>query len=129
MRINPVGFLFENYDTVGKYRTVDDNGQPVNSQVTVVQALDAQGNPDAVLNVPTPNAVQFAKNLVADPGLPTQCMVKQLYRYALRRIENSADTNTLNGLATSYTTADQNLSTLISNLAQTPAFLNRLNVQ
>jgi hypothetical protein len=129
VRINPVGFLFENYDTVGKYRTIDDNGQPVNSQVTVVQAQDASGNPDAVLNVATPNAVQFAKNLAADPTVVTQCLVKQLYRYALKRVENDADTNTLSGLDTSYTAASQNLSTLISGLAQTPGFLNRLNVQ
>jgi hypothetical protein len=121
VRINPVGFLFESYDTVGKYRTIDDNGQPVNSQVTVVGAQDSQGKPDAALNVPTPNAVQFVKNLSSDPTLVTQCLVKQLYRYALRRVENS--------LTTSYTGASQNLSKLISGLAQTPGFLNRLNVQ
>ena len=129
MRINPVGFLFESYDTVGKYRTIDDNGQPVNSQVTVVGAEDSQGKPDGALNVPTPNAVQFVKNLSSDPTLVTQCLVKQLYRYALRRVENDADTSTLNSLTTSYTGASQNLSKLISGLAQTPGFLNRLNVQ
>jgi hypothetical protein len=129
MRINPVGFLFENYDTVGKYRTVDDNGQPVNSQTTIVQAQTATGDQDTKLNVPTPNAVQFVKNLASDNGVTTQCMVNQLYRYALKRIENDADAKTLAGLATTYAGADQNLSKLISGLAQTPGFLNRLNVQ
>ncbi len=127
-RINPVGFLFESYDTVGRYRTIDDNNQPVNSQVTVVQAVTPTGDQDATLNVPTPNAVQFAKNLAADPSVTTQCMVKQLYRYALRRIESDADAHTLNGLTSSYGN-DQSLSKLISGLAQTPGFLNRLNVQ
>ena len=128
-RINPVGFLFENYDTVGKYRTVDDNGQPVNSATTIVQAQTTTGDQDTKLNVPTPNAVQFAKNLASDGGVTTQCMVNQLYRYALKRIENDADAKTLAGLATTYTSADQNLSKLIAGLAQTPGFLNRLNVQ
>ncbi len=128
-RINPVGFLFENYDTVGKYRTVDDNGQPVNSATTIVQAQTSTGAEDTTLNVPTPNAVQFVKNLAADSGVTTHCMVNQLYRYALKRIETDADQQTLAGLASTYTGADQNLSKLIAGLAQTPGFLNRLNVQ
>ncbi len=128
-RINPVGFLFESYDTVGQYRTIDDNGQPVNSQVTVVGAVTNSGSPDTMIDVATPNAVQFAKNLAADGSLTTQCMVKQLYRYALKRIENDADTNTLGKLATDYSGASQDLSTLISELTQTQGFMNRLNEQ
>ena len=128
-RINPVGFLFENYDTVGRYRTSDDNNQPVNSASTIVQALDTSGKPDAVINVATPNAVQFTKNLAADSGLVTQCMVTQLYRYALKRIDNSADKATIQGLSSSYTTGQQNISKLIGGLAQTQGFMNRLNEQ
>lgn len=128
-KINPVGFLFESYDTVGAYRTVDDNGQPVNSQVTVAGAVDATGNPDATLNVPTANAVQFVTNLVADGTLTTRCMVTQLYRYALRRMESSADQSTISKLASSYTSASQNTASLLGGLAQTPGFLNRLNGQ
>jgi hypothetical protein len=128
-RINPVGFLFENYDTIGQYRTIDDNGQPVNSDVTIVDALDTSGKPDAKLNVETPNAVQFAKNLAADGSVTTQCMVTQLYRYALKRIENDADQTTLSKLASDYTGASQNLSKLIAGLTQTQGFMNRMNVQ
>lgn len=128
-RINPVGFLFENYDTIGQYRTIDDNGQPVNSQTTVVGAVNANGDNDATIDVTTPNAVQFAKNLAADGSLTTQCMVTQLYRYALKRIENDADGSTIGKLASDYTAGSQNLSTLISGLTQTQGFMNRLNEQ
>ncbi|HEY4105414.1 MAG TPA: DUF1588 domain-containing protein, partial [Polyangiaceae bacterium] len=128
-RINPVGFLFENYDTIGQYRTIDDNGQPVNSDVTVVSALDTNGDPDPKLNVETPNAVQFTKNLASDGSVATQCMVTQLYRYALKRIENDADQDTLSKLAGDYTTSSQSLSKLISGLTQTQGFMNRMNVQ
>src|SRR6266436_6481667 len=44
VRINPVGFLFENYDTLGAYRTVDDNGRPVKAAGTVVGAVTSNGN-------------------------------------------------------------------------------------
>jgi hypothetical protein len=128
-RINPVGFLFESYDTVGAYRTIDDNGQAVNSQVTIAGALDAAGNADPTLDVATPSAVQFVTNLVADGALSTRCMVTQLYRYALRRIETDADQSTINQLAGSYTTASQNMTNLVGGLAQTPGFLNRRNGQ
>jgi hypothetical protein len=128
-KINPVGFLFESYDTVGAYRTIDDNGQPVNSQVTVAGALDTTGSPDMTLNVATPTAVQFVSNLVADGALTTRCMVTQLYRYALRRIENDADQPTIGALASSYTGAAQSMPGLLGGLAQTPGFLKRLNVQ
>ena len=128
-RINPVGFLFESYDTIGRYRTIDDAGQPVNSQVTIVKAVDTAGANDATLNVATPNAVQFAANLAADSSVTTHCLVTQLYRYALRRINNGADKQTLSGLSSSYTQSEQNMSQLINGLAQTQGFLNRLNVQ
>ena len=128
-RINPVGFLFESYDTIGRYRTIDDNGQAVNSQVTIVKAQNVDGTDDATLNVATPNAVQFAANLAADGSVTTQCLVTQLYRYALRRATNPADKATLGTLSASYTTSEQNMSKLIAGLAQTQGFLNRLNVQ
>jgi hypothetical protein len=128
-RINPVGFLFENYDTIGTYRTIDDNGQPVNSDVTVVDALDTTGARDPKLNVETPNAVKFAANLAADGSVTTQCLVTQLYRYALKRIENDADQTTISNLASSYTSASQDMSKLIGGLTQTQAFMNRLNVE
>jgi hypothetical protein len=128
-RINPVGFLFENYDTVGAYRTIDDNGQPVNSDVTIVNALDNSGAPDPKLNVETPNAVKFVQNLAAEGSVTTQCLVTQLYRYALKRLENDADQKTIGNLASSYTSASQSMSKLIAGLTQTQAFQNRLNVQ
>jgi hypothetical protein len=128
-RINPVGFLFESYDTIGRYRTIDDNGQPVNTAVTIVKAADVTGADDAKLNVPTPNALQFAANLASDNSVATHCLVTQLYRYALRRATNDADKATLGGLAADFTSSEQNVSKLINGLAQTQGFLNRLNVQ
>ncbi|HWZ91115.1 MAG TPA: DUF1588 domain-containing protein [Polyangiaceae bacterium] len=128
-RINPVGFLFENYDTIGQYRTIDDNGQPVNSDVTIVDALDNTGMRDPKLNVETPDAVKFVQNLASEASVTTQCLVTQLYRYALKRVESDADQQTISDLSTSYTGASQSMSKLIGGLTQTQGFLNRLNEQ
>ncbi|HVZ75008.1 MAG TPA: DUF1592 domain-containing protein [Polyangia bacterium] len=128
-KIDPVGFLFESYDTVGAYQTIDDYGQPVNTDVTVVQAVDSSGNPDTTLNVETPDAVAFANNLAKDTAVPIQCLVQQLYQFALHRTLKDADAPVLAGLVQGYTKAAQSLPTLLGGLTQTESFLYRANVQ
>jgi hypothetical protein len=126
VRINPVGFLFENYDTLGAYTTVDDNGQAVVSAGTISGAVDEQGNDDAALNKPTASAVELANNLAGTTAV-AHCLVKQLYRYTVKRVETSADEATINTLAGAFTTTAQNLPDLLLGLTQSEAFLNRWN--
>jgi hypothetical protein len=125
MRINPLGFLFEHYDTLGRYRTVDDNGQPVNSVATIV------GTGDPMLDLSTTDAVQFANRLGADNGTVAQCMVTQVYRYAVHRREadSGADQPALTTLSTAFDSSGRNMKTLLSTVTQSEAFLYRLNVQ
>lgn len=126
VRINPVGFLFENYDTLGAYTTVDDNGQAVVSAGTISGAIDEQGNDDTALNKPTASAVELANNLAGTTAV-AHCLVKQLYRYTVKRVETSADEATINTLAGAFTSTAQNLPDLLLGLTQSEAFLNRWN--
>jgi hypothetical protein len=130
-KIDPVGFLFESYDTVGAYQTIDDYGQPVNTDVTVVDAVDAMGQLDTTLNVETKDAVQFANNLANDSAVPTQCLVQQLYQYATKRtlLSNGADVPVLATLTQQYTKAGQSLPELLGALTQSEVFLYRANTQ
>jgi hypothetical protein len=128
-KIDPVGFLFESYDTVGTYQTIDDYGQPVNTDVVVVDAVDAAGNSDTTLNVETKDAVAFANNLANDTAVPIQCLVQQMYQYAVKRALLSADSPVLSQLTQGYTAAQQALPTLLSGLTQSESFLYRANVQ
>jgi hypothetical protein len=125
-RINPVGFLFENYDTLGAYTNVDDNGQPVVAAGTVVGASDPQGNEDPAINKPTATAVELGNNLAGSTAV-AHCLVKQLYRFTLKRVETSADEATINTLAGAFTSTAQNLPELLLGLTQSEAFLNRWN--
>jgi hypothetical protein len=122
-RINPVGFLFEHYDSMGYYVTTDSNGQPVNSATTIV------GTGDPMLDVATTDAVQFTKNLGADDSSVAQCMVNQLYRYAVHRIEAGGDTTSLMTLTDTFNKSGRSLKALLGGLTQSEAFLYRLNVQ
>jgi hypothetical protein len=125
VRINPVGFLFENYDTVGQYRTIDDFNQPVNTSVTIV------GTGDPTLDVATTSATQFLDRLGTDDASVATCMVKQIYRYAAKRREASsgADDADITTLNTAFTSSGQSVKQVLSALTQTEIFLNRLNVQ
>jgi hypothetical protein len=120
-RINPVGFLFESFDTVGAYRTSDDNNKPVNSAVTIA------GASDDTLNVATPNAVQFASNIAKEGTLASSCLVAQLYRYTIKRMDAGADQDILTSLGTKFKDGGENVKTLLAALTQTEPFLNRMN--
>lgn len=125
-RINPVGFLFENYDALGSYTQTDDNGQPVNAAGTLVGAVDLQLMNDTQLNVATPTAVDLAKNM-ANSATVAHCLVSQLYRYTVKRHETSGDTASIDTLAGVYASAAQSMPDLLAGLTKSEAFLNRWN--
>ena len=120
-KINPVGFLFESYDTLGRFRTVDDVGQPVVTEATIVEASDPK------LNVDTKDAVAFGANLAANDSTVLNCMVTQLYRYAVHRQEGVADAPSITTLASGFDTSGRSVPALLSSITQSEIFLNRLN--
>jgi hypothetical protein len=122
-RINPVGFLFEHYDSMGYFVTKDSNGQPVNSMATIF------GTQDPMLDLPTNDAVQFAARLGADDSKVAGCMVNQLYRYAMHRHEFDGDAMSLASLTDAFNKSGRSVKTLLGGITQSEAFLNRLNVQ
>jgi hypothetical protein len=120
-QIDPVGFLFENYDTIGAYRTVDDSGQPVDSAASVV------GVNDPALNGAVGSAVAFVQRLAGHSEQVSQCLATQLFRYAYKRREGDADRSFLAALATRYVQSGQSAKELLRALTQSEAFLDRLN--
>jgi len=72
--IDPPGFLFENFDSIGTYRVQDQNGFPI----------DASGDLDGQ---PLDNATQLGPLLADDPRVG-RCVVTQLFRHAQGRLEN-----------------------------------------
>ncbi|HEX4404332.1 MAG TPA: DUF1592 domain-containing protein [Polyangia bacterium] len=120
-KINPVGDLFESYDTIGRYRTVDDVGQPVITDALIVGASDPK------LNVDTKDAVAFSANLAASDSTVVNCMVTQFYRYAVHRQEGSADVPSITTLQTGFNSSGRSVPSLLSQITQSEIFLNRLN--
>jgi Protein of unknown function (DUF1588)/Protein of unknown function (DUF1592)/Protein of unknown function (DUF1585) len=78
--INPFGFMQENYDPIGRWRTRDQN-LPINAAVSVAwldPPLSANGPVEALQKLSSSARFQ-------------QCFVRQLFRFYLGRDERSGD--------------------------------------
>ena len=105
--MDPPGFLFEKFDSIGVYRTVVD-GLPVDT------ASDIDG-------VPYSDARDLGKRLAADPLVP-QCIVKQLYRHANARLDESGDDKALRDLGEQFAQNGYRFRDLLVALVSSDAF-------
>jgi hypothetical protein len=112
--IDPIGFAFENYDGIGKYRTTD-NGQPVDSSgsVTVDGAAHSFGN-----------ALELGKAL-GGSAETKGCFATQWMRFALLRDETEADRASLQAAATGFGRAESSVRDLMVAVATSRSFRYR----
>lgn len=90
--INPTGFAFEAFDTLGKARTMD-NGEPVDTKGTLrIDGKDVSFN----------GAVEFA-HVLADSDTARRCYETQWFRYAMGRAETDDDACLLSSIDTRAT--------------------------
>lgn len=113
--IDPVGFLFENYDAVGRWRTMDGR-IPVDSAGELVDAGDLNGR--------YRNAAELGRKL-GDSETGRDCQVRMMFRYAHGRAETPADRCTLDAIRTAFAMSGGNLKQLVVQIAQSEVFLNR----
>ncbi len=79
--INPFAFFQENYDALGRWRTVD-NGSPINASI-MIDFLDEDP-------VQTNGPVDGIKTLT-DSMMFKQCFVRQMFRFYMGRKEEASD--------------------------------------
>jgi Protein of unknown function (DUF1592)/Protein of unknown function (DUF1588)/Protein of unknown function (DUF1595)/Protein of unknown function (DUF1585) len=105
--IDPPGFLFETFDSLGTFRTLD-NGYPI----------DATGDIDGV---PLANARELA-DLLADHELVGRCMVTQLYRHAQGRLDAEAEAGAIEQLDSQFASSGYRFRELLVALVTHEAF-------
>jgi hypothetical protein len=107
--INPFGFMQENYDPLGRWRTTDQ-GMPVDATIHV-DFLD-----EGPLDAKTP--VEALKRLTASNRFQ-QCFARQLFRFYTGRDESAGDDPLLRqmffGLANG---GEQNIAGMLQTLAR-----------
>jgi Protein of unknown function (DUF1592)/Protein of unknown function (DUF1588)/Protein of unknown function (DUF1595)/Protein of unknown function (DUF1585) len=79
--VDPPGYLFESFDSIGVFRTVDKDGYPI----------DSTGDLDGV---PLGSATELGPLLAQDPRVG-KCVVEQLFRHAQGRLETDAESDIL----------------------------------
>lgn len=80
-QINGIGFSFDQFDAIGRFRTVDDDGQPLNTQGELLQT-DVDGK--------VKDGVELARRL-GESAQVRACLVQNWYRYTSGRYESAAD--------------------------------------
>jgi hypothetical protein len=88
--IDPIGFAFENFDAIGRWRDKYGNGADVDSQGEIVEAGDAEGKVSGV--------AELGKKL-AQSDFVNRCMSSQFYQFAMGRDLNSNDACALDWMA------------------------------
>ena len=111
---DPLGFAFENYDGIGRYRTTD-NGQPVDSSGTLTL-------PSATLKFK--DAIELMPQLAATEEVRA-CMATQFMRYLLRREETKGDMPSLEAVQKTFRDSSHDLRELLVAIVSSDAFTRR----
>lgn len=112
--IDGLGFGLEQYDGIGRFRTMDQ-GVPVDSSGAVTATTD--------INQPYNGGAELA-DLLSGSAQVRDCAPTQWLRYAMGRREVDADVCSLKSVRDSFAASDGNLKELMVALTQTDAFSN-----
>lgn len=106
--IDPLGFTFEHYDALGRWRT-DDEGQAIDDEGQLPDGRTYHG------------AVELAELLASGPEYPT-CVTDKLVTYALGRTTTAEESCMTTAIGTETITADASLSDLLWAIVTSDAF-------
>jgi hypothetical protein len=109
--MDKIGYAFESYDGIGRYRTTE-NGAPVDDSGELI-STDVDGT--------FKGAPELTRKLLSSPTVQS-CVATQWFRYAFGRLEVDADKCTLDALSKSFTDGDMKVSTLVRQIVESDAF-------
>lgn len=114
--IDELGFTFEHFDPVGRWRDVEPGGHRVDASGSINATMDIDG--------PLDGAAHLAREL-ARSEQAHRCVVTQVFRFAHGRGENPVDGCALNSMYDAYVDADYDLRTLFVAVVADPTFVVR----
>ena len=116
--IDPLGFGFEHYDAIGRFRT-EENGMPVDASGTLASIDDPEQAGDY------DGAVELSERLVASTDFQ-ECVAHQWTTFALGREPNEADECSMVGIRQSLADSGGDLRELLVTIATSDAFRFRV---
>ena len=115
--IDPVGFGFEQYDALGRYRETE-NGKPIDATGSVTNVRDP------ALEGPF-NGVAELSERFARSALVQDCVATQWYRFALGRLEAEEDGCSVRDVKHAFERSGGSFRELLVAITRTPAFRTR----
>jgi len=112
--MDPLGFGLENFDAVGRYRTMD-GVNPVDASGELSET-DVDGTFDG--------AIDLANKLSTSADVE-QCYATQWFRFGYGRAETEEDSCTMSAIDQAFAASGGNIRELVVALTQTDAFLYR----
>jgi hypothetical protein len=109
--MDKLGYGYESYDGIGRYRTVE-NGAMVDDSGEIINT-DVDG--------PFRGAADLTRKLLASPQAQ-QCMATQWFRYALGRLETDDDKCVLDDLQKKFAGAGLRVTDLLVSIVESDAF-------
>jgi hypothetical protein len=111
--IEPYGLALENFDAVGRWRTINENGEPVDASTVLVNGTKFEG-PDGLRNIILANKDQFV-----------QTATNRLLTYAVGRGLDYYDMPTIRKIVKASAPSNYNFSTLVVNVVKSMPFQMR----
>jgi hypothetical protein len=115
LQIDPIGFGFENFDALGRWRDTE-NGLPVDASGELTATYDADGS--------FVGAAALAERLSASEQAQ-RCVTLQAFRFAFGRGENDVDTCAVDAMYTDYVDGGYRLDGLLEGMVRSDAFRYR----
>lgn len=113
--MDPIGFGFENYDALGRYRATDD-ARPVDASGEIFATDDADGPFDGV--------GELSERLAGSRHVQ-ECVTRQLFRYAVRRVETSPERCGIDELFDVSAETSWNVRDILVHITSTDGFAYR----
>jgi hypothetical protein len=113
--IDQIGFGFEHYDTLGRYRS-EDGGKPVDASGEVFDTDDLDGKFVGV--------GELARRLASSTQVQ-ECVTRQWFRFALSRFERDVDNCNLKRILDRLRASEVSLNVLPRALIESDAFMYR----
>jgi hypothetical protein len=113
---DPYGLLMEDFDLIGRYRTVDDMNRPIDTSTTLPQ--DAGGG-----QVKT--AVEFAQAVTSN-GVFSSCVARNLMKYALADGNVERGDCAVQAVSQKFMTGDKSFASLLREVAVSPTLAVRV---
>jgi hypothetical protein len=113
--MDPIGFGFENFDGIGRYRTME-NGFPVDATGSLTDTKDSNG--------PFTGVVELAARL-SESAEVRACVSKNWFQFAMARSDQPADRCTLDATFSAFNSGAQSMRDLVIDIVRADEFVLR----